>query len=222
MRFAAGENLPAWADAHIKECHGCRGLLDGLRPDPEFEEELVEELREADEVRQMVATLALGRESAVSVRPSAAGNLAEGAQMSTPRVLIVDDSDEGNDIRRWLEEINFHVLDVVSDVDEAVRAIGSERPDVVLTDLLLPRLGYLDVIAAARRLPVEAGVVVLTTQDSTGVATQALGRGAREYLTRPLTGPLVRAVVRHAARLRQLDSELERVRALLPRLGTYA
>jgi DNA-binding NarL/FixJ family response regulator len=100
------------------------------------------------------------------------------------RVLVVDDQPL---IRRGLAvmlatEPGIDVVGQAADGEEAIQAARRERPDVVLMDLHMPRLGG---IAATRAITAQlAGtqVVVLTTFDTDELVFEAIRAGAQAYL----------------------------------------
>src|SRR5690348_11645022 len=98
-------------------------------------------------------------------------------------VLIVEDDP---DVRRTLERCLVREgCDVASAVDgiEAADKIERLKPELVITDLEMPRAGGRDVVAAAvqRRVP----VVVLTGHATVQAAVELMRAGAANFLTKP-------------------------------------
>jgi DNA-binding NarL/FixJ family response regulator len=123
------------------------------------------------------------------------------------RVLVVDDQSL---IRRGLAVIlalepDIDVVGQAADGEEAVQVARRERPDVVLMDLQMPRLGGVAATRAiAADLP-ETQVVVLTTFDTDELVFEAIRAGAQAYLLKdaPESEVLdtIRAVHRGESRL---------------------
>jgi DNA-binding NarL/FixJ family response regulator len=123
------------------------------------------------------------------------------------RVLVVDDQTL---IRRGLAVIlatepDIDVVGQAADGEEAVQAARRERPDVVLMDLQMPRLGG---VAATRVITAElpkTQVVVLTTFDTDELVFEAIRAGAQAYLLKDAPEPevldTIRAVHRGESRL---------------------
>jgi DNA-binding NarL/FixJ family response regulator len=107
--------------------------------------------------------------------------------MDRARVLIVDDHAVLlSAIRRLLAQ-EFEVVGEAHDGEEAVRMARDLRPDVVLTDLAMPR-GGLDAI---RRISAEASasaIVVLTVLADSAVVGAAVEAGARGYVLKSQAG----------------------------------
>lgn len=118
------------------------------------------------------------------------------------RVVIADDHPV---VRDGLSALFATVADCAvvgeaADGAEAVAVVATERPDVVLMDLAMPRM---DGIEATRRLAVEhpsTAVLVLTMSDDDASVLAALRAGARGYLLKDSSQEEVLAAVRAAAR----------------------
>ena len=99
------------------------------------------------------------------------------------RILIVDDSE----IDRMLaEEILGKDEDIettsVGDGAAAMDSIGADLPDLVLTDLMMPGMNGLQVVAAVREKFPALPVILMTSQGSEEIAVRALKEGAQSYV----------------------------------------
>ena len=88
----------------------------------------------------------------------------------------------------------------------ALQATADARPDVVITELLLPDMAGNDLIAQLAMLPVPPLIVVLSSLDSDAAIAAALAAGATDYVTKPFSPQAL----------------LERVRVNLMRAGQGA
>jgi DNA-binding NarL/FixJ family response regulator len=108
--------------------------------------------------------------------------------MARARVLLADDHPAlVSAIRRLLAQ-EFEVVGEAHDGEEAVQMARDLRPDVVLTDLAMPRGGGLDAI---RRISADASastIVVLTVLDDSAVVGAAVQAGARAYVLKSQAG----------------------------------
>jgi two-component system response regulator DesR len=106
-------------------------------------------------------------------------------------------------------EPDIEVVASASDGEEAFRAVGTHRPDVLVTDIEMPRLTGLELAVKVRELYPETRVLMLTTFARPGYLRRALEAGAHGYLLkdRPST-ELADAVRRISRGLRVVDSEL--------------
>jgi two-component system response regulator MprA len=114
------------------------------------------------------------------------------------RVLVVDDDKAVREsLRRSLEYNGYDVV-LASDGAEALATIGTARPDVVVMDVMMPRLGGLETTRALRAAGHDLPVLVLTARDAVGDRVEGLDAGADDYLTKPF------ALAELLARLRAL------------------
>ncbi len=122
--------------------------------------------------------------------------------MSPIRVMIVDDHPVVRDGLRGMlaGDPDVEVVGDAADGAEALERVDSLRPDVILMDLRMPRLGGAAAIAALAERGVQARMLVLTTYDTDRDVVPALEAGATGYLLKDTPrDELVRAI-RAAAR----------------------
>ena len=87
---------------------------------------------------------------------------------------------------------------VSSDPTEAIKLIERERPGLVLTDLRMPKLDGIEVLAVAKRTDPMVQVVLLTAHATVETAVTAMRHGAFDYITKPFTGDELVQVARRA------------------------
>jgi two-component system response regulator HydG len=109
--------------------------------------------------------------------------MSEQAEMS--RILVVDDRLEmAETIADALCDRGYEGMAVTSG-REALRILGSERVDAVVTDLRMPEIDGLVLLDASRRLDPSRPVIVMTAYGTLETAIETTGRGAYHYLTKP-------------------------------------
>jgi two-component system cell cycle response regulator len=126
------------------------------------------------------------------------------------RLLIVEDSRTMRAVmRRYLRDSGCLLLEA-GDGQEALEVIAAERPDVVLLDVQLPRLGGFDVLAALRDEPSlgEPTVVLVTSATEPEEIAEGLRRGAHDYLRKPFQPAELLARVHAALRTRDVADDL--------------
>jgi len=89
------------------------------------------------------------------------------------------------------------------DGEEGLAMMRSHKPDLVLLDLMLPKLGGLDVIKRLRADDPDTPIIVLSAKDQEGDKVLALSLGADDYVTKPFSVVEVIARVRVALRRRR-------------------
>ena len=106
-------------------------------------------------------------------------------------------------------EPDIEVVASAADGEEALRAVGQLRPNVLVTDIEMPQLTGLDLAQRVRTLYPETHVLIVTTFARPGYLRRALDAGAHGYLLkdRPST-ELADAVRRVSRGLRVVDPDL--------------
>jgi len=119
--------------------------------------------------------------------------------MDTTRVLVVDDEPMVRDVlARYLEKEGFGV-ETAEDGERALAVYEATRPDLVLLDLMLPKLDGLEVF---RRIREQAAtpVIMLTAKGEETDRVVGLELGADDYVTKPFSPREVIARVRAVLR----------------------
>ncbi|WP_231123483.1 response regulator transcription factor [Nocardioides sambongensis] len=118
------------------------------------------------------------------------------------RVLVVDDDRAVRESLRRSLEFNGYDVHLAGDGAEALAGIASVAPDVVVMDVMMPRLDGLETTRALREAGNDVPILVLTARDAVGDRVEGLDAGADDYLTKPFA----------------LQELLARLRALLRRV----
>lgn len=127
----------------------------------------------------------------------------------TRTILIVDDEPEIVAIARdYLDRAGFRTL-TAGDGPAAVRLARSERPDLVVLDLMLPGMDGLDVTRTLRQDPVTRAlpIIMLTARVEESDRLVGLELGADDYLTKPFSPRELVARVRAVLRRSTGESE---------------
>ncbi|WP_285742592.1 response regulator transcription factor [Lentzea sp. NBRC 105346] len=102
------------------------------------------------------------------------------------RVLVVDDDETVRDVvRRYLEVAGFDV-DVAGDGAEGLRLFSATGPDLVVLDVMMPRLNGLEVCRRLRQVS-QVPVVMLTALGEEENRIAGLQLGADDYVTKPFS-----------------------------------
>ena len=133
------------------------------------------------------------------------------------RILVVDDNEANRDILRARLEANGYEVLQAADGEAAIAAAKAHRPDLILLDVMMPKL---DGIEACRRLKADpelpfTPIVLVTARADTRDVVEGLDAGADEYLTKPVDGTALVARVRSVLRLKALHDEVRQQAAEL-------
>jgi two-component system response regulator MprA len=113
-----------------------------------------------------------------------------------PRVLVVDDDRAVRESLRRSLEFNGYDVALAADGAEALAGIGTAQPDVVVMDVMMPRLDGLEATRAMRSAGHDLPILVLTARDAVGDRVEGLDAGADDYLTKPFALPELLARLR--------------------------
>ncbi len=142
-------------------------------------------------------------------------------------LLVEDEAKVANFILRGLEAERFAV-DVASDGQRAVEMVSAYEYDLIILDLLLPRLSGTEVLRRLRQHNEHVPVLVLTARDALGDKVAHFELGADDYLTKPFAfaellvrvkALLRRGSVNRSNVLRVADLELDRLTQQVRRGG---
>jgi two-component system, OmpR family, response regulator MprA len=122
-------------------------------------------------------------------------------------VLVVDDDRAVRDSLRRSLEFNGYAVALAGDGAEALAGIGGASPDVVVMDVMMPRLDGIEATRALRAAGNDVPILVLTARDSVGDRVDGLDAGADDYLTKPFALEELLARLRALLRRTQPDSD---------------
>ena len=120
------------------------------------------------------------------------------------RILVVEDEKKvASFIKRGLEEERYSV-DLAADGEEGLYMAETNPYDLILMDLMLPKMDGLSVIRELRKKGVETAVLCLTAKDTVDDIVSGLDSGSDDYLTKPFAFAellaRVRALVRRGSK----------------------
>jgi putative two-component system response regulator len=145
------------------------------------------------------------------------------AEDRRPRLLLVDDEPTNLQLLRQILQDNYRLM-FATDGERALQIAREQRPHLILLDIMMP---HLDGYAVCRVLKADAGTAAIPVMFVTALTDsvdEALGFnvGAVDYLTKPVSAPVVKARVRTHLSLVRMD-ELRATRLeIVQRLGRAA
>ena len=140
-----------------------------------------------------------------------------------PRLLLVDDEPTNLQVLRHVLQADYRLL-FATDGERALQVAREQRPDLVLLDIMMPNMdGYavccaLKADAATASIP----VIFITALDDSQDETAGFDVGGVDYLTKPVSPPVVRARVRTHLSLVRMDELRETRLQIVQRLGRAA
>jgi DNA-binding NtrC family response regulator len=135
--------------------------------------------------------------------------------MSKSKVLVIDDDPEMLDLARFHLEKNGYEVTCADTGAQALRLVAEHRPEVVLTDLKLPDIYGIDLVAKLKEACPGAEVIMITGYGAVTEAIEATKAGAFYFMEKPVEfEELMALIVRAIERGRQVV-EIEQLRRRL-------
>jgi len=107
-------------------------------------------------------------------------------------LLIIDDSPESLDLLSSVLAQPYLEILTATDPENGLEIAFRRRPQIVLTDLIMPRLNGLEVLKRLTEVDPAMEVLLMTAHYSAESAVEAIKSGASDYLTKPLSIPMLR------------------------------
>ena len=135
----------------------------------------------------------------------------EGASAEPARLLVVDDNADLRDYMSRILRAAGHHVRVATDGEAALAAARAEPPDLVLSDVMMPRLDGFGLLRELRADPVlrETPVVMLSARAGEEARVDGIEQGADDYLTKPFSARELLARVAGNLQLARLRRETE-------------
>ena len=121
------------------------------------------------------------------------------------KLLLVEDSLQLNKALSTVLKRNSFIVDSAFDGEEALLFLDQYTYDVIILDIMLPKVNGLEVLKTARSKHIETPIIMLTAKSTTEDKIQGLDMGADDYLPKPFA----------------VDELLARIRALMRRKPVY-
>jgi len=137
------------------------------------------------------------------------------------RVLIVEDEPSTRLGLTELVRTWGFTTDSAADGEEALERITVFRPSIIISDLVMPRMGGLDLLRALKDDGGEYTVVILTAQGTVETAVEAIKEGAYDYLTKPIEPQRLKILLDKVVERQDTRREVKVLRRQLREHGTF-
>ena len=122
-------------------------------------------------------------------------------------VVVIDDEEEmGNILTRILNMEGYHITSFTNPV-KALEYIGKYQPDVVLTDIRMPEMSGMEVLAKVKENFPDIAVIIMTAYATIEGAIKSMKDGAFHYVTKPFNTEELVANLEKALEMRRLQQE---------------
>jgi DNA-binding NtrC family response regulator len=134
-----------------------------------------------------------------------------------PRVKLLAIDDDPRSLELVSEALSDNGLEILTadDPEHGLELVRNERPEIVLSDIVMPKMNGIELLTRILDVDPAIDVILMTAHYSTDAAVEAIKKGACDYLTKPISLPVLRERVdklagdaRRRRRVSQLDGEL--------------
>lgn len=127
-------------------------------------------------------------------------------------ILIVDDEDNFREgIKQYLEKKNFDVFDAAS-LTEARKILGQQAIDIIMLDVQIGKEYGPDLLYDINRIRPTPKTILITAYGEVDMAVDAMKNGALDFLSKPLSFPLLEATLKRAEDIIRMQKEIENLR----------
>jgi DNA-binding NtrC family response regulator len=134
------------------------------------------------------------------------------------KILLVDDEAS---IRMALKEIleyESHTVIESPDAQAALKAVGQETFDLIISDIKMPKMDGLEFLSKVKEMGVESPVVMITGHGTIDTAVESIKKGAFDFIQKPLDLNRVLVTVRNATQSAQMVRETKSLKKKVARI----
>ena len=137
------------------------------------------------------------------------------------RVLIVEDDPTTRVGLTKLVGTWGFATESASDGEDALQRITTFRPTIIISDLIMPRMGGLDLLRALKDEGGDLTIIILTAQGTVETAVEAIKEGAYDYLTKPIEPQRLRILLEKVIERQDTIREVKVLRRQLRDHGSF-
>ena len=134
-----------------------------------------------------------------------------------PRILIADDNPQGVELLEAYLAGAEYDIETAADGDETLRKVKEWQPDLILLDIMMPKISGFEVCKRIKGNPLTSDIVVLmvTALDQPSDIDRAVDAGTNDFLTKPINKTELLVRVRAALKARQYKAQLDQALAYI-------
>ena len=140
---------------------------------------------------------------------------------TSERVLIVEDDPATRVGLAELVGAWGFTTDEAGNGEEAMQKVTTFRPAIIVTDLLMPRMGGLDLLRALKDQLSDLTLILLTAQGTVESAVEAIKEGAYDYLSKPVDPQRLRILLTKSVERQETLREVKQLRRQLREQGSF-
>ncbi|MBI5880380.1 MAG: response regulator [Chloroflexi bacterium] len=129
--------------------------------------------------------------------------------MAQEKILVIDDSQQIREVIAKVLTSEGYVFVGAADGRTGLELLGKEKPDLILTDMQMPRMSGLEILQLLSQYKVDIPVVMMTAHGSETIAIEAFRLGVKDYIPKPFEVDVVLRVIERALAETRLRREKE-------------
>ena len=135
--------------------------------------------------------------------------------MTKARILIVDDEESTREVFAELLQRWDYEVDQTADGHGALKLAAETRPDVIISDLVMPKLDGLALVRALREEQPDTPVVIITGKGTIDAAVEAVREGVFDFVEKPLDPARLKVILQRALEKKETLHEMHVLRRRL-------
>ena len=144
-------------------------------------------------------------------------NNSDSSSAGTSRILIADDNEPNRELLEvYLADIDCEIATAI-DGSDTLEKVTSFKPDIILLDIMMPKLSGFEVCQQLKADPVTRQIMVLmvTALGELGDIERAVEAGTDDFLSKPVNKIELVKRVENMLKLRHVSDELQRLRSYI-------
>ncbi|MHC4061757.1 MAG: response regulator [Planctomycetota bacterium] len=145
-------------------------------------------------------------------------------QQKPPLVLVVDDNQQNLELlQAYLEDLDCRTVPAY-DGPEALEIVAGDKPDLILLDVMMPKMSGFEVCKRIKNNPKTTGIpiIMVTALNEYGDIERAIDCGTDDFLSKPINKLELLTRVKTMLKLKHLTDTLERTLAYLNEIEKQA
>ena len=128
------------------------------------------------------------------------------------RIIVIDDDPVMRLSCFKILDKEGYLVETYEDGEQGLNAIQAQKPDLLVVDLKMPKIGGMEVIARVHEIDPEICIVVITGYATIGTAVDAMKAGAYDFLPKPFTPDELRLIVSRGIERSELAEQSRRLK----------
>ena len=144
-------------------------------------------------------------------------NNSDSSSTATSRILIADDNEPNRELLEvYLADVDCEIATAIDGAD-TLEKVASFKPDIILLDIMMPKLSGFEVCQQLKADPTTRQIMVLmvTALGELGDIERAVEAGTDDFLSKPVNKIELVKRVENMLKLRHVSDELERLRSYI-------